>query len=308
MKKVILDVDTGIDDALAIAYAINSHKLDVVGITTSFGNVSVKEATRNTLQVLEIMNKTEIPVSMGEEKPMARGHLKGKATHVHGENGLGNVDLPLPMSKPIHTHAVDFMIEKSLEFSNELTVIAVGALTNLALAIKKDPTLVERVEKVVVMGGAVTVPGNVVPHAEANIYTDPEAADFVFQSGVPLTLVGLDVTLQTLLTKDDVKKWTELNTPFTNFLGDICQFYMDFYMNENGLEGYGLHDPLAVGAVIDPSFLTTKSMPIYVDLSNDLIGKTVEDQEPNSNRPNIDVCLEVNAEKFKEHFINTLCL
>ncbi|MFA9558595.1 nucleoside hydrolase [Evansella sp. AB-rgal1] len=304
MKKVILDVDTGIDDALAIAYAIKSGQLDLLGITTSFGNVSVEEATRNTLQVLEVMDAAHIPVSMGADKPMARDHLKGKALHVHGENGLGNVELPLPKESKIEMYGVDFLLSKVKEFPNKVTIVAVGALTNVALAIKKDPDFIHLVERIVVMGGAVTVPGNVVPHAEANIYTDPEAADFVFQSGVPLTLVGLDVTLQTLLTKKDAEKWAQSDSPLSKFLLNISKFYMNFYMNENGLEGCGLHDPLAIGAVLDPSLMKTKPMSIRVDLSKELIGKTFEVNGETT--PKIDVCLEVDARRFKEHFLTTL--
>ncbi|SDY07170.1 purine nucleosidase [Evansella caseinilytica] len=304
MKKVIIDVDTGIDDALAIAYAIRSEALDILGITTCFGNVSVEEATRNTLQVLEVLQAADIPVVPGYAKPLERDHLKGKALHVHGENGLGNVELPVPESRARTIAAEDFILDNLRSFPKQVTYIALGSLTNLAAAIQKDPAIIELVDKVVVMGGAVRVPGNVKPHAEANIYTDPEAADFVFQSGIPLTLVGLDVTLKTLLTPEDVKVWEELDTPHSRFLADISKFYIDFYMRENGLAGCGLHDPLAVGVAIDQEFVKTEPLYVRVDLGEE-IGKTYEVGR-GEEQSLIDVALEVDAEKFKDHFMQMI--
>ncbi|ALC88993.1 nucleoside hydrolase [Bacillus sp. FJAT-18017] len=300
-EKVILDVDTGIDDAMAIIYAARAKEIELLGLTTCFGNTSVEETTRNTLQLLELLGREDIPVSMGADTPWKRAPLKEKAVHIHGEDGMGNHSLPLPKIEATGKHAVDVIIENVLWYPGEVTLIFVGSLTNLALAIEKEPAIIEKVRRVVVMGGAATVKGNITPHAEANIYTDPEAADFVFQSGVPVTMVGLDVTMQTLLPKGQLETWRTIGTPLSEFLYHIVGFYMNAYLTQ-GIAGCALHDPLAVGAVIDPSFIKTKPMHIRVDCSeSDTIGETVSHS---GEAPNIEVALEVDADRFRQHFLS----
>ncbi|OCA88090.1 nucleoside hydrolase [Bacillus sp. FJAT-27225] len=300
-EKVILDVDTGIDDAMAIVYAARASEIELLGLTTCFGNTSVEGATRNTLQLLELLGREDIPVSMGAHTPWKRGHLKEPAVHIHGEDGMGNHSLPLPKIEPTGKHAADVMAENVLRYPGEVTLICVGSLTNLALAIEKEPAIIEKVKRVVVMGGAATVKGNITPHAEANIYTDPEAADFVFQSGLPVTMVGLDVTMQTLLPKEQLEEWQNIGTPLSGFLYQIVGFYMNAYLTQ-GINGCALHDPLAVGAVIDPAFIKTKPMHIRVDCSeSETIGKTVSLP---GEAPNIEVALEVDAERFNQHFLS----
>lgn len=306
MKYVILDVDTGIDDALAIAYALHSPELRVLGITTCFGNTSVEEATRNTLQVLELFAAEDIPVSKGAGKPLWRDHLKQKATAIHGEDGLANSRLPQPKRAPIELDAASFIVSQVRKYPHQVTLITVGSQTNLAQAILKDPEIVGLVENVSIMGGAVTVPGNATPAAEANIYTDPEAAEFVFRSGMPITLVGLDVTMQTLLTREHLQAWRAIATPQSLFLADICKFYMDAYHSLNPfLGGCALHDPLAVAVVIDPTFVQAAPMHVQVDLEGSLsIGRTVGDRRLKpAQPPNMKVCLEVDTERFVSHFL-----
>ncbi|WP_018131327.1 nucleoside hydrolase [Effusibacillus pohliae] len=306
MKYVILDVDTGIDDALAIAYAVQSPELRLLGITTCYGNVSVEEATRNTLQVLDILEAEEIPVVPGADKPFAREHVNEAGRRIHGQNGLGNTSLPSPRRTARSQQAAEFIVSTVREYPNRVTLITVGSQTNLALAIQKDPAIVDLVERVVIMGGAVTVPGNVTPYAEANIYADPEAASLVFQSGIPITLVGLDVTMQTLLTRTHVQDWRALNTPFSRFLADICDYYIDAYHQfDPSLGGCALHDPLAVGVVIDPSFVKCVPMHVRVDLEGEVSkGRTVQVHQA---EPNMEVCLEVDVERFVSHFLQRVC-
>ncbi|MDN9008539.1 nucleoside hydrolase [Brevibacillus laterosporus] len=306
MKYVILDVDTGIDDALALAYAIQSPALHVLGLTTSFGNHVVDITTENTLKVLEILGATDIPVAKGAGKPLLRSPLKANATHIHGEDGIGNTYLPKPKAKEIDRHAADFIIEQVRKYPKQVTLITVASQTNLALAIMKDPEIVSLVKRVVIMGGAVTVPGNVTPVAEANIYTDPEAAELVFQSGIPITLVGLDVTMQTLLTKEHTHMWRESGTPVGKFLASCSEFYMDAYAKINPyLGGCALHDPLAVGVVIDPSFVQATPMYVSVDTEGSAsIGRTIGDRRnPPKQSPNMDVCLQVDVNRFVSHFL-----
>ncbi|MET3290295.1 UNVERIFIED_CONTAM: purine nucleosidase [Brevibacillus sp. OAP136] len=306
MEYIILDVDTGIDDALAIAYAVRSPLAEVLGLTTCFGNTSVEEATRNSLQVLELLGADHIPVAMGAPNPLLRAPLKQKATAIHGENAIGDVELPLPKSEALAIDAATFIVDTVRERPGQVTLVTVGSQTNLALAIMKDPEIVKLVKRVVIMGGAVTVPGNVTPVAEANIYSDPEAAAYVFQSGIPIILVGLDVTMQTLLTREHLADWRAKGTDLGRTLADMCDFYMDAYYQFNPtLGGCALHDPLAVGVVLDPTFVQTRSLHVQVDTEGSLsIGRTIGDLRANpAQAPNMEVCLEVDVERFVTHFL-----
>lgn len=303
-KKVIIDVDTGIDDAMALSYAVHSPELEVCGVTTTFGNISVEEATRNTLQILELVGAGGIPVYQGASKPLVR-ELKEKAKLFHGENGLGNIELPLPSGAPQSMTAAQYIVAAIESQPHEITLVTVGSMTNLALAIMAAPQIVSLVKRVVVMGGAVTVPGNRTPVAEANICADPEAASFVFQSGIPLTLVGLDVTMQTLLTREHLQQWRERDTKVSRFFADMCDVYMDAYAKVGNVRGCGLHDPLAVGVVIDPTFVKTVPMHVQVDTSGSASdARTIGDRRKTpASPPNVDVCLEVDHERFVQHFL-----
>ncbi|MEH7524311.1 nucleoside hydrolase [Bacillus sp. JJ1503] len=301
MKAIIFDVDTGIDDALAMSYSINSPELELLGFTTCFGNVPVEEATRNTLTVIEKLGKN-IPVYQGTAQRFVRGEKEVWAKHVHGEDGLGNTLKNEPTSKAKSQFAPDFMIEQVKNRPHEITIIAVGPLTNLALAIQKAPEIIPLVKEVVVMGGAVKVPGNVNAYAEANIFSDPEAADYVFSSGLKVTLVGLDVTLQTLLPLSRVNEWRATGKETAQFFADMTEFYIGYYEKYYpGIAGCGLHDPLAVGVAIDSSFVKTEMMNVKVVLEGEEEGRTIGHLE---GEPKIRVCTEVDADRFLEHFLS----
>ncbi|MDQ6418784.1 nucleoside hydrolase [Paenibacillus sp. LHD-117] len=228
-KKMIIDADTGIDDALAILYALKSPGIKVEGITTGYGNISVEQATDNTLRILRLAGMAyEVPVAQGAAKPLKRG-MPEFATHVHGRNGIGDAEIPPSNQRPLEEKADDFIIRKSLELEGELIVVTLGRLTNLAQAVLKDPGLCRRIKHAYVMGGAVGVPGNVTPASEANIWGDPEAADIVLASGIPVTMVGLDVTLKTLLTGEHLdllqRFRKEENVDIVDFIRQSHRFY-----------------------------------------------------------------------------------
>lgn len=305
MQRVILDVDTGIDDALAISYAVRSE-LDVIGITTCYGNVSVENATKNTFHVLEQLG-VQIPVIKGASTPLFHHGLKKYSTHFHGENGLANTVIPTSNKPTLPIHATQFIINQIKKYPHEVTLICMGSLTNLALTIMQEPEVISLFKKVVIMGGAVTVPGNNQMHAEANIYADPEAAELVFQSGVSITLVGLDVTMKTSLTLDNVNDWRAKDTKLSHFLAEITEFYIGNYIKFYGdREFCALHDPLAVAVAIDPSLVDMQPMVLHVDLEGLYsYGRTIPDLRSRcSEKPNVDVCIDVDSKRFIEHFLH----
>ena len=301
MKPIIFDVDTGIDDALAMSYALNSPELELLGFTTCFGNVSVAEATRNTLAVLEKVGK-QIPVYQGADQTFMRGEKEGWAKHVHGEDGLGNTLKNDPIAQAESQFAPEYIIEQVKNRPHEITIISVGPLTNLALAIKRAPEIIPLVKEVVIMGGAVKVPGNVNAYAEANIIADPEAAEYVFSSGLQVIIVGLDVTMQTLLPKSELNQWRATGQETAHFFADMTEFYIGYYESfYPGIGGCALHDPLAVGVAIDSSFVAMESMNVKVVTEGKEVGRTVGYLE---GEPKIRVCTEVEAARFLEHFLS----
>ncbi len=305
MKSVILDVDTGIDDSMAIAYAVHSPELDVLGITTVFGNITVEEATRNTLVVLDQLERP-LPVYPGEAKPLQRDYTKPFARHIHGADGIGNQYREPSTRQAESLSGSEFIVQQIMANPGEITVIAVGPLTNIARALQLEPNIAQHIARLIVMNGAVTVPGNVTPYAEANTYSDPDAAALVFSSGMPVTLVGLDVTMQTLLTAAHLEQWRSLNTNLATFLADMTDFYMEAYKGViTSGRGCALHDPLAVGVAIDPTFVRTESYAVHVECTDqDSLGKTTGVHA--SQAPHIDVALDVDADRFVRHFLSRI--
>lgn len=302
MKPVILDVDTGIDDALALAYAANCPELNLAGVTTCFGNVTLEEATRNTFAVMDMFG-LNAPVAAGADKPLIKAK-SGYARHVHGENGLGDAELKLSYRAAIEVHAADFIIEQAQKYAGELTLIMVGPLTNLALALRKKPELVSMVRDVVVMGGAVRVPGNITPFAEANFHADPEAAHEVLHSGIPITLVGLDVTMKTLLPEEQLELWKGSHHPAARWFAEATGFYIQAYKSlYSGIRGCALHDPLAVGAAVNAEFVRTIPLHIDVVLEGKEAGQSIE--VPHL-PPNASVCIDVDHESFEKHFLSRM--
>lgn len=298
---IILDVDTGIDDALAIAYAAASPEIDLLGVTVTYGNTPGDKAYRNTVEILRLL-KSETPVFMGAEKPLQR--TKAYTSKFHGSDGVGDTLGEVTVTQRSSVSAVDFIIEQVHRYGRGLTIVTTGPLTNLAKAIVKDPSIVGLVGKVVSMGGAFMAPGNRTKFAEANLYMDPEAADIVVRSELPLTMVGLDVTRKTLLSTGDMLRWRAKGTEMSLFFAAMTEFYLKAYQQYYPyLKGCALHDPLAVAVAKQPAFVRTVPMFIQVDLEEDSLGRTTEDvYRTQPAAPTSQVCVQVEAEAFMADF------
>lgn len=302
--KALQVLSSGVDDALAILYALASPELEVLGITTCFGNVDVDTATYNTLALVELAG-ADVPVYRGSDKPLLRD-WSGPVPWIHGDDGMGNVHLPKPKRQAEPEHAVSFIRRMLETYPGEVTVIPVARFTNLARALHGMPEFATLVKRVVFMGGAAFCPGNVTAVAEANVWGDPEAAEIVLQSGAKLTMVGLDVTMQAWLTDEQLAQ-LDAALPYAKPLADAVSFYMHAYGEigrARGSFGCALHDPLAVALVEDPTFCEVK--PYYVRVETNghhTDGMTVVDARVIADQPqNVDVCISLDVPRFLERF------
>lgn len=312
-KKIIIDTDPGIDDAMAILFALAAPTLEVVGLTTIFGNVETPTATRNALHLLEFANATQIPVAHGAERPL---HLpfRGPATFVHGSDGLGDITQPTPTNQPTAQSAAQFIVETIMANPGAITLVPVGPLTNIALALMLEPRIVQHVAEVVIMGGAATVNGNVNPAAEANIYNDPHAADVVFTAGWPVTMVGLDVTTKVVMDEPYLAALCSPSRRTGAYIYDICRFYLAFHEKVHQIYAAHTHDPSAIAYLIDPTLFRTESGAIRVLTEGVARGHTMMDRRGHWSRPNewsmhrpVNVCLDVDAERllalYRDHIL-----
>lgn len=280
-KKIILDLDTGVDDALALSYALASEELELIGVTGTYGNVLMETGTRNNLSILELFDRTDVPVYGGLPHASTRDGFEVLeiSEFIHGKNGIGEAELPDPANVISDVAAVDFLVDSVEKYGDDLVIVATGPMTNLAAAINQDAGFAENAH-IVIMGGALTVPGNVRPWAEANINQDPEAANELFRKARDVTMIGLDVTLQTLLTYEDTANWRELDTPGGDFLSVATDYYIKAYeTTAPHLGGCGLHDPLAVAVAVDPTLVTCLDINMKVDTEGETRGRTIGDEE-----------------------------
>ena len=306
MKRIIIDTDPGVDDAMAILLAFNSPELQVEGLTTVFGNTGSAITTANALRLVELAGHPEVPVARGVDAPMLRPY-KGEGWRVHGHNGLGQVDFPPPKGQPDLRRAAQFIIEMVLANPGEITLVPLAPLTNIALAVLLEPRIVALVKEVVLMGGAADVPGNASPVSEANINNDPEAASIVFHAGWPLTMVGLDVTMKTVMNRAYLDRLKATNNPQTDFIYAITQHYMQLYASR-GVDGMPVHDPSALAYLIDPTLFTTRH--VYVDVEHHspfYSGNTIPDwREQRGQAPNVHVCTDVDSPRLLDLYYERL--
>ncbi|KAI4310540.1 hypothetical protein MLD38_035512 [Melastoma candidum] len=276
-EKLIIDTDPGIDDSMAILMAFQAPEVEVLGLTTIFGNVTTEDATRNALLLCEIAERPGVPVAEGSPEPLKGGKPR-IADFVHGPDGLGNTCLPPPKAKNIEKTAAEFLVDKVSEFPGEVSVLALGPLTNVAMAIKRDSSFATKVKKVVVLGGSFFALGNVNPAAEANIYGDPEAADVVFTSGANIVVVGINITTQVKLTDEDLLDIKQSKAKHAKFLGDICSFYRNWHVKSDGVYGIFPHDPVSFVAFVRPDLFTYKTGVVRVETQGICTGHTLMDQ------------------------------
>lgn len=307
MEKIIIDTDPGIDDGMAIQLALNSPELDILGYTTIFGNASVERTTINALRILEIANRTEIPVCRGASKPLKR-KFKGGVPKVHGEDGQGNTWQPPSQLRPSSRLAHEFMAEKIKSFPCEVTLVAIGPLTNLALLLEENSGIEKLVKEVVIMGGNAFCSGNATPAAEANILSDPEAADIVLGADWKVNMVGLDVTHKVMMSSSQLDRIAKRKNRLNQYISSTFHFYRTFFMEVNKIDGIYVHDSTALVYLLHKDLFETKQYPVRIETTNSIsLGKTwpsIGDSDdengpgltPWKNRPKIQICTEVDAE------------
>ncbi|MCZ7538943.1 MAG: nucleoside hydrolase [Anaerolineae bacterium] len=240
-QRIIIDTDPGVDDTMAIFFALRSPELDVIGLTTIFGNVDTDLATTNALRLLEIAERTDIPVVKGADHPLA-GSFGGGVAFVHGDDGQGNLHLPPPAGQARPGSAAEFIVEQVMAAPGEITLVPLGPLTNVALALRLEPRIAVNVRQVVLMGGNALCPGNATPAAEANIHNDPEAADVVFGAEWPVTMVGLDVTHRVHLTPAHLDRYAQADNPLARHISRIVPHYRAYFEQSYGIQGIYVHD------------------------------------------------------------------
>jgi len=311
-QKIIIDTDPGVDDTMAIFYAMESGKFDVLGLTTIFGNVHTDLATTNALKLLEILERTDIPVAKGADKPLVRP-FKGPVPYVHGVDGQGNINPEPPTTQAIAQSAAEFIVEQIMANPGEIVLAPLGPLTNIALALLLEPRITENVKEVVLMGGAVFVPGNVNPATEANINNDPEAADNVLAAPWKVTMLGLDVTAKTWMSPEQLALYGQSEKVSSQHIHKIVPFYQNFMEGSYpGQRGICIHDSSVISYLLYPELYTVEQYPIVVGCEGVGKGKTWawtaarEPEAPWAGRPLVNVCVDVDAEQAVERELETI--
>ncbi len=317
-KRVIIDTDPGTDDAMAIILALNSPELKVEALTVVPGNVDSQQGLENALKIVSLAGRCDVLVARGAHHPLNQKLIT--AQYWHGKNGLANVELPPSKCQADSRFGPDLIIEMVHKYPHEITLIPVGPLTNIALAVSKDPSIAGLVKDIVIMGGSISG-GNVNGAAEANIYNDPEAAAIVFNAGWMVTMVGSDVGERTLITRKYLAELQSSQGPQNDFIAKIAEFYLT-RSEKSGYSGAAMYDPLAVGIALDPTLGTLKEMHVDVETKGEFTrGETVANRMGSNEKnvlhgdhyeiegvielkPNARVCLASDADRFLQMFVN----
>jgi purine nucleosidase/pyrimidine-specific ribonucleoside hydrolase len=296
-QPVIVDCDPGHDDALALLLAAGDSRLRLLGVTTVAGNQTLDKTTRNALRILALAGAAGVPVAPGCDRPLV-GEL-AVAEDIHGASGLDGPDLDIPTGEVAGVHGVELLRRLIVGSAEPVTLIATGPLTNVALLLRSHPEVASRLRRIVFMGGS-TERGNTTPYGEFNIVTDPEAADIVLRSGLPTTMIGLNVTHQALATAEVIAGFRALGTRLGTVCAELMTFFASTYHRVFGFEHPPVHDPIAVAAVIDPAIVRTVPAPVAVELAGaHTRGATVVDLHRRTARPpNADVAMELDVDAF----------
>lgn len=298
-RKIIIDTDPGQDDAIAILLALASPELEVVGITAVAGNVPLRLTEKNARKICELAGRLDVRVFAGAERPLLRRSVT--AEHVHGKTGLDGPVLPEPTMPLQEQHAVDFIIETLMkEESGTITLCPLGPLTNIALALIREPRIAPRIKEIVLMGGGFFEGGNMTPAAEFNIYVDPHAADVVFRSGAPIVVMPLDVTHKALTTAARIEAFRSLGTRVGDAAAALLEFFERFDEEKYGTDGGPLHDPCVIAYLLRPELFTGRHCNVEVEISSELtMGMTVVDWWGVTDRPkNAMVMRDIDADGF----------
>ncbi len=304
--RILLDTDPGIDDALAILLALASPEIDLAALSVVHGNCPLPEAVRNGLDVLALGGAGHIPLAAGCDRPLLRPRYH--APEVHGAAGLGYAKLPPSPAAPLAEHAVDLLIREIMATPGEVTLVAVGPLTNVALAMRKEPRLAGAVRELIFMGGAFRIEGNTSPLAEFNVYTDPHAAQVVFSSGAPITIMPWDITRDVRISDAHIGRLLERGGPLARFVAEATRYYMEMHQARLGFSGCSVNDPAALALAYRPDMAVTRAVNVEVELAGELsLGKTVADFLGKTERgPNVRLVEEFDGEGFVEHFLARL--
>lgn len=302
-RRILIDTDPGIDDAMAIFFALASPELEVVALTTVFGNAAAPVCTANALRLLEIAGRTDIPVAEGAHAPLAM-RFRGPADFVHGTNGQGDAPLPAPTTSPTREGAVELIVREVMAAPGEITLVPLGPLTNVARAMQAEPRLAANLAGIVLMGGNVFCGGNATPAAEANIVNDPEAADVVLGATCPIVMVGLDVTERIVMTGAQLDRIGQVANPRAQHLAAILPYYRRFALERSGLDGIHVHDSTTISHLLAPEHFTSASYPIRVDTGHGVgRGKTwartapiEHGDDPWAGRPDVTILTGVDAD------------
>ena len=305
--KIIFDTDPGVDDAMALLLALSSPEIDVVGVTTVFGNTNVDSTTVNALNLLHLADRMDIPVAKGAGQPMVNPP-RAKGEFVHGADGMGNVgwwEANHSGHKPVDRHAAQFIVDMIMGNPGQITLVPVGPLTNIGLALQLEPRIAEQVRNVVIMGGSVAAGGNISPVAEANIYNDPHAASLLFSAPWDVTMAGLDVTEAVILDNSFFKALGQSNNVFGQFIAQIIPFYQEFHRDRYGFENgaTNTHDPSAIAYLIDPTLFKGERWSIRVPTEGLAMGMTMADRAGRFfDTPKINCLMHADAARFLRMF------
>ena len=309
---IIFDTDPGVDDAQAIAIALRHPDIELLGLTTTYGNVEVETATHNALLLAQLAGRDDVPVAQGAAGPLVKPRHPAPA-HIHGKNGLGDIPLPELRGQRDPRSAAQFIVDTVNARPGEITLVTVGPVGNLAAALQLDPGLVDKVKRVVVMGGSIREGGNVTPVAEANMFNDPHAAQRVLTAGWPLTLVGLDVTHRCVLTQEHMNRIEAGQGALGKVLAESYAFYSDFYREFLGIDGCCPHDSCALAWLLRPELFTSAPGHLTVVTDGSAEGQTIFApegrgfiQERWSHTPLVEVCLEADGQAVVEWIAETL--